>query len=101
MVEDAGAGTNPVARMRPRGGWRRRRCGLCPFRRGMFTAKGMPGGCVREKQNRGAAGAPRSGGRGGRGYFLREGLEGGVAAGASWVLGWMASITGVAMKTEA
>lgn len=51
-------------------------------------------------QKRGAARAPR--GEGSRGYFFREGLEGAEGvAGASWVLGWMASITGVAMKTEA
>lgn len=59
-------------------------------RRGAATQNGPPGG------------GPFAGGWVPGDYFLDffAGAAGAVAAG-SWVLGWIASITGVAMKTEA
>ncbi len=68
-----------------------RRCFPLPPRSGEGMQNGPPG-----------EGGPFAGGYVPGNYFLDffAGAAGAVAAG-SWVLGWIASITGVAMKTEA
>ncbi len=64
-----------------------------------WSGLGFPVGAT---QNGPPGGGPFAGGCVPGDYFLDffAGAAGAVAAG-SWVLGWIASITGVAMKTEA